>query len=83
MGIGSVLVGLGVAILVSAYLVRPFRKGKVDLDRAIETWVGQIRSGERTESAGDVNHCPRCGRRVSSDDRFCSRCGTRLQGGTG
>jgi len=81
MGIGSVLVGLAVAILVSAYLARPFRKGTMDLDRAIDTWAGHVRVAGRTESADDVNYCPQCGRRVNSDDRFCSGCGRRLQGG--
>ena len=83
MSIGTVLVGIGVVLLVGAYLARPFRKGEMDLDRAIETWVAQVRSGEQQEEtepeATPTNYCPQCGRRARPDDRFCSGCGTQLQ----
>jgi hypothetical protein len=52
MGIGSILVGVALALGVGAYLAQPFRRGRVDLDRAIETWVSQVRAGG--ESKGVV-----------------------------
>ena len=41
MSIGSILVGVSVALLVAAYLARPFRPTRAgdDVDRMIETWV--------------------------------------------
>lgn len=83
MSIGTVLVGIAVVLLVGAYLARPFRKGEADLDRAIESWVAQVRAEGRPKEgepeAGSVSYCPQCGRRVRPDDRFCSGCGTPLQ----
>ena len=87
MGIGSVLVGIGVALIVGAYLARPFRKvsAPADVDQTIETWVAQVRPGKATSGTdlperdtAPVNFCPQCGRRVSPDDRFCSGCGRQL-----
>jgi hypothetical protein len=75
--VGSVLVGVGIALVVAAYLVRPFRVkcSEADLDRVIEIWVGQVRA------MGDqARHCPQCGRRASRGDRFCAGCGARLDG---
>ena len=46
MSIGSILVGIALILGVGAYLARPFRRGRVDLDRAIETWVSQVRADE-------------------------------------
>ena len=87
MGIGSVLVGIGVALIVGAYLARPFRKvsAPADMDQAIETWVSQVHTGKATSGTGPperdvapVNFCPQCGRQVGYGDRFCSGCGTQL-----
>jgi hypothetical protein len=87
MGIGSILVGIGVALIVGAYLARPFRKvsAPADMDRAIEAWVAQVHTGKATSGTGpperdvaSVNFCPQCGRRVGHGDRFCSGCGTQL-----
>jgi hypothetical protein len=90
MGIGSVLVGIGIALIVGAYLARPFRRvsAPADIDQAIEAWVAQVHPGKVTVSTAPperdveaVNFCPQCGRRVSHDDRFCSGCGTQLSRG--
>jgi hypothetical protein len=89
MSIGSVLVGVAFALIVGAYLARPFRRGCVDPDRAIETWVSQVRAGEgggnsasaAEDAEGAVNYCPHCGHRVGPDDRFCAGCGRPLPGG--
>ena len=89
MGIGSVLVGIGVALIVGAYLARPFRKvsAPADIDRAIDGWVAQVDPGRAASPTGaserggePVNFCHQCGRRVGPDDRFCSGCGTQLSG---
>jgi hypothetical protein len=90
MSIGSILVGIALALVTGAYLARPFRTATVDLDRAIETWVAEVRaekqrSGgaeeQRSEKAEEkVNYCSQCGRRVGPDDHFCAGCGTPLRG---
>ncbi|HHS97850.1 MAG TPA: zinc ribbon domain-containing protein [Chloroflexi bacterium] len=86
MSVGSLLVGAALALMVGAYLARPFRRPEADLDRAIEQWVAQTyatlqsaRPPAPTPSEGPVNFCPQCGRRVGPDDRFCAGCGTPLR----
>jgi len=83
---GSLLIGLALALVVGAWLARPFRRAAAP-DRAIEYWVARARAvgGEplgaaegRPEPADEVNFCPRCGRRVGPEDRFCARCGAPL-----
>lgn len=89
MSIGSILVGIALTLVTGAYLARPFRTATVDLDRAIETWVAEVRA-ERQRSGGTkeqkseeaeekVNYCSQCGRRVGPGDRFCAGCGTPLR----
>jgi hypothetical protein len=87
MGIGSILVGIGVALIVVAYLARPFRRVSVpaDVDQAIETWVAQVHTPKATRETGamateadPINFCFQCGRRVGHGDRFCAGCGTQL-----
>jgi uncharacterized paraquat-inducible protein A len=90
MSIGSILVGIAVAMVVVAYLARPFRQARAnaDLDRDIEAGVAKVRA-EMEKAQGDTAaedgtaYCPRCGRRAGPDDRFCARCGTQLQEGGG
>ncbi len=77
---GSILVGIAVALVVGAYIARPFRVAGegVEVERTIEGWVARVRAeGRRSPEA--VNYCPQCGRRVGPDDRFCPGCGTRLR----
>lgn len=88
MSIGSVLVGIALALVVGAYLARPFRtRARDDLDRQIETWVARVRAeveggrGAEEQRGETANYCPQCGRRVGPDDRFCAGCGTWLQEG--
>lgn len=90
MGIGSIVVGIALLLIVAAYLARPFRvaRANVELDRAIEAWVAQVRGeghrgggGEELGSEGaerQVNFCPQCGQRVGPGDRFCAQCGAPL-----
>ncbi len=86
MSTGSVLVALALAVVVGAYLLRPFRR-QAGPDRAIEAWVARVRAGYPVEAPAavpeeaEVNFCPRCGRRVGPEDRFCARCGAPLRGG--
>jgi hypothetical protein len=83
MSVGTILVGIAVALVVAAYLARPFRKGEADIDRAIETWVAQVhaegRPREDKPEAEPLSYCPQCGLRVRPDDCFCSGCGMPLQ----
>jgi hypothetical protein len=88
MSIGSVLVGIAVALIVGACLARPFRTvvvgEKASLDRDIEAWVAQARSrgtesgSVEVDTAEPMSFCFQCGRRVVPGDRFCPGCGTRL-----
>jgi len=90
MSIGSILVGIAVAMVVVAYLARPFRgaRANVHLDREIEAGVARVRA-EKEKAQGDTAaeertaYCPRCGHRAGPDDRFCARCGTQLREGAG
>jgi hypothetical protein len=47
-----------------------------DLNSLIEDAVRQRRSQPVKSEA--VNFCPKCGRKVQSDDRFCATCGATL-----
>jgi hypothetical protein len=80
-GIGSILVAIALALVVGAYLARPFRRAETGAGRTIEAWVAQVRAEGTGEQEAEVNYCPRCGRRVAPEDLFCARCGTRLERG--
>jgi hypothetical protein len=94
MGVGSILVGIAVAIAVGAYVALPFRKAGGGPDRVIEAWVAQVRASgvaprraegrtrrrHRVEPSSEgVNFCPQCGRRAGPDDLFCAGCGRPLR----
>jgi hypothetical protein len=94
MGVGSILVGIAVAIAVGAYVALPFRKAGRGPDKVIEAWVAQVRASgvapRRAEgrtrrrrgaepSSDAVNFCPQCGRRAGPDDLFCAGCGRPLR----
>lgn len=81
MGIGSILVAIALALVVGAYLARPFRKAGTDADRAIEMWVAQARAEGGVGEETQAQYCPHCGRRVAPGDLFCARCGAGLRGG--
>lgn len=85
MSFGSILIGLALAVVVGAWLARPFRRAG-DPDRAIEHWVAQARAAHGEPLATveerpgeEIHFCPRCGRRVGPEDRFCARCGAPLR----
>jgi hypothetical protein len=80
-GIGSILVAIALALVVGAYLARPFRRVRINADRAIETWVAQARARVTGEEEMEASYCPQCGCRVALDDLFCAKCGTRLEEG--
>jgi hypothetical protein len=97
MGVGSILVGIAVAIAVGAFVALPFRKAEGRPDRVIEAWVAQVRASgvdprraegrtrrrHRAESGSEaVNFCPHCGRRAGPDDLFCAGCGRPLREST-
>lgn len=80
MSAGAVLVAIAVAIVVGAYVARPFRGPFGRGDRAIERWVARARVRLRSERSDAPAFCPECGRPVRPDDRFCSACGAQLGG---
>ena len=90
MSIGSILVGVAIALVVAAFAARPFRRTQADdVERLIERWVAQARAeteSEKQEAGGrgqeatePAAFCPQCGRRVGPEDRFCARCGKPLR----
>jgi hypothetical protein len=78
MALGSVLVGMAVAIVVGAYIARPLRGRSKSGDQAIEAWVGRARPVESSPSVR-ARFCHSCGHEVEPGDRFCSSCGTQLR----
>ncbi len=80
---GSLLIGLALALVVGAWLARPFRRA-ADPDRAIEHWVAQARAAgiePRSEAerrlAGSE---PRSEseEHLADEVNFCPRCGRRV-----
>ena len=56
MGIGSLLVGVALAVVVGAYLARPFcgpGQGSA-VDRRIDAWVAQVREEWDEQPGGDA-----------------------------
>ncbi len=88
MDIGAILVGAAAAILLAAYIARPFRGGTpqasaADLDAMIEGWVSEARKPSSRPAAPAARaeatrFCHHCGQPVKPDHRFCPHCGTRL-----
>ena len=56
MGIGSLLVGVALAVVVGAYLARPFcgPRPVSAVDRQIDAWVAQVREEWGEQLAGDA-----------------------------
>ena len=91
MSLGSIFIGLAIAVMVIAYIARPFRAASgaavSRTDKLIEAWVraapvatpaGQALGKARSVSSEAVNFCPQCGRRVTAEYRFCPGCGALL-----
>lgn len=85
MSVGSLLVALSLALIVGAWLARPFRRA-ADPDRAIEHWVAQARA-VGIEPGGESERCPAGGEPRSAAEwrpepteevNFCPRCGRRV-----
>ncbi len=88
MSAGTLLAGVGILIVLVAYVARPFRRTNEDatLDRAIEAWVGQIEA-ERA-FADHSDRVPGDGRAADDQEEdqsvaagpinFCSQCGRRV-----
>ena len=82
MSIGSILVGIALALVTGACLARPFRTATVDLDRAIETWVAEVRVEERrrrpvggTATTGSKGAEERRSNEAEEQVNYCSQCG--------
>jgi hypothetical protein len=72
---GALLVGLALAIVVAAYLARPFRPRR-DGEWAVEAWVARARATR--EEGGEGRLCPRCEVPLETGHRFCPQCGASL-----
>ena len=44
MSLGTILTSVAALVFVAAYVARPFRRERVDVDRVIDGWVRQMRS---------------------------------------
>ena len=85
MSVGSVLVGLALALVVGAYLARPFRTVALDLDRTIKTWVAEVRA-ERQRRRPVVAVAPtgsggageQRSREAEEAINYCPHCGRRV-----
>ncbi len=80
MSIGSVLIGIGLTLVVAAYLARPFRAAGGNQKRGIEAWVAQVRA----EGASPRHTAPPAGAGADADAdadadevNFCPQCGRR------
>lgn len=82
MSIGSILVGVAVALLVAAYLARPFRPTRPgsDFDRTIEAWVARARSEVPAEPELEPERPPVApqGEPAAEPVNFCPQCGRRV-----
>lgn len=85
MSMGSLLVALSLALIVGAWLARPFRRA-ADPDRAIEYWVAQARA-VGIEPRGEPDWRPAGSEPRSAAEwrpetteevNFCPRCGRRV-----
>jgi len=79
---GSLLIGLALALVVGAWLARPFRRA-ADPDRAIECWVARTRAaGGGPPGAAELpaGGEPRSAAewRPADEVNFCPRCGRRV-----
>jgi len=79
MSMGSVLVGVALLAVVTAYLARPFRRtAEAGVDRTIEAWVRQVQSGEGGQAGSSgIEERERPIRRETPPQaiNYCPRCG--------
>ena len=56
MGTGSLLVGVALAVVIGAYLARPFCGARLGsaVDRQIDAWVAQVRAEWDKQLAGNA-----------------------------
>jgi hypothetical protein len=86
MSVGSILIGVSVALLVAAYLARPFRPVRAggDFDRMIEIWVARARSDIPPEPALAPERSPAAQPSAPQPEtaaepvNFCPQCGRRV-----
>lgn len=87
--VGSLLVGASVILITVAYVIRPFRRREMDLDRAVDAWVRQIEAGEAAQ-AGTAPQPPAAQAATASNEgdvvtsahpsvNFCPYCGRRVE----
>lgn len=91
MSAGTLLAGVGILIVVVAYVARPFRRTNEDatLDRVIEAWVSQIEAECALTDRSD--RVPGDGRAADDQEEdqsvaagpinFCCQCGRRVAPG--
>jgi hypothetical protein len=87
LSVGSLLVGVAVMLVTVVYVARPFRRGEVKADRAVEAWVQRARSDLDVPTADEpspvvepatpvvVGGAPHADAPVN----FCPYCGRRVE----
>ncbi len=85
MSVGAIFVGIAFALVVGAYLARPFRTATVDLERAIEAWVAEVRAegqgnrGVEEQRQHPVGATATAGSEEAEEKvNYCSQCGRRV-----
>ena len=82
MSIGSILVGVAIALVVAAFAARPFRRTQADdVERLIERWVAQARAeteSEKQEAGGRGQEAGGRGQEATEPAAFCPQCGRRV-----
>ncbi len=91
MSVGAWMVGGAVALVLIAYVSRPFwaEAREKALEPRVEAWVAELRAAsvvsppETSKAAATesevMRFCPYCGRPVRPDHRFCPGCGRALR----
>jgi membrane protease subunit (stomatin/prohibitin family) len=85
MTLGAVLIGIAVALVVVAYLARPFREERQSAGAQIEAWVAEARraseeapSSPAEPSAPTVEAAQPSPSTASDEVNFCPQCGRKV-----
>ncbi|MDF1514543.1 MAG: zinc-ribbon domain-containing protein [Anaerolineae bacterium] len=88
MSMGTLLVGIGVGLLVAAFVGRPFRHTSIDNNRIVEEWVAWTRTKTESldEEAVQINPVEMSVAlnspaeiQMAEPVNFCPQCGRRVE----